>query len=105
MFYILGCFPYISRVVVRVEEIFRVKMIVRVEVIPYMLAFPSHSQNQTVLEVELLPISTKVIVTVEEINRTKVMIRVKAIPYKLGLRCHSQSYTDLCHIKHQLKLL
>ena len=41
--YLWGCFPYQSRVVVRVEEIVRGKIIVRVEVILYMLGLLSQS--------------------------------------------------------------
>jgi len=41
--YLWGCFPYRSRVVVRVEEIVRGKIIVRVKVILYMLGLLSQS--------------------------------------------------------------
>ena len=39
-YYKWDCFPYQSRVVVRVKEFVRVKAIVRVKVIPYTLGFP-----------------------------------------------------------------
>jgi len=41
-----GCFPYQNRVVVRVVEIVRVKVIVRVEVTPYTLGSPESKLKQ-----------------------------------------------------------
>ena len=41
-----GCFPYQNWVVVKVMEIVRVKVIVRVEVIPYTLGSPESKLKQ-----------------------------------------------------------
>ena len=46
MYYRWGCFPYQSRVVVRVMEIVRVKVIVRVKAIPYTLGSPESKLKQ-----------------------------------------------------------
>ena len=45
-YYRWGCFPYQSRVVVRVREIVRVKVIVRAKVILYMLGSPESKLKQ-----------------------------------------------------------
>jgi len=45
-YYRWGCFPYQNRVVVRVIEIVRVKISVRVEVIPYTLSPPESKLKQ-----------------------------------------------------------
>ena len=46
LYYRWGCFPYQSRVLVRVMEIVRVKVIVRVEVILYTLGSPESKLKQ-----------------------------------------------------------
>ena len=45
-YYRWGCFPYQSKVVVRVMVIVRVKVIVRFEDIPYMLGSPKAKLKQ-----------------------------------------------------------
>jgi len=46
MYYRWGCFPSQSRVAVRLREIIRLKVIVRVEAIPYTVGSPNSMLKQ-----------------------------------------------------------